>query len=160
MLESTIAGMRRVVRLSLAVAVVSASWLAATTASAQFVDVDLVCTDPNSVFTNFADEGKWADFSDVSNCNKICKSFVNKCKAFSKNWHACTKKAIGDDAELERKAFCDPLTDKEDKKACKTEVKEEEQADKDDAKSDREELLGLCEEIEPDCVSVCTTPIT
>jgi len=150
-----IACVGRVVRLSLAVAFVSVLGFAATNANAQFVDSDLVCADPNSVFLNFDDGEKWFDFGDVSNCNKICNSFSNKCKSFVKNNASCLNKAIGDSAELDRKAFCDTLSDKTDRKECKSDVKASEKADKDDVKSQRSALLTACEDIQADCVSGC-----
>jgi hypothetical protein len=149
-----IACVGRVLRLSLAVALVSMLGFAATNAQA-FVDESLVCADPNSLFLNFDDDENWADFDAVSNCTKICKSYVNKCKSDVKSNHSCIKKAIGDNAELERKAFCDTQELKEDKKACKEDVNADEKADKDDAKSQREIFLTACDDIQDDCVSSC-----
>lgn len=149
-----IARVGRVLRLSLTVGFVSGLGFAATNANAQFVSSQ-VCADPEDIEDNFGDPLNWEAFGGVSNCNKICKSYANKCKAFSKSWHACAKKATSDEAELDRKAFCDPLENKDDKKTCKTEVNEEEQEDKASLKSNKDEFLSSCESIESDCVSVC-----
>jgi len=70
------------------------------------------------------------------------------------------KKAFQDDADFQRKAFCDTQPTGDAKKACKEEVKEEEQADLDDVKAAKSELLGVCEDFEADCVLVCENPET
>jgi hypothetical protein len=76
-----------------------------------------------------------------------------------KNNHACIKKAIGDDAEFVRKAFCDTQSDKADKKDCKQEVNAGEKDDKADAKSQKDSFLSACDDILDDCISVCDAPI-
>jgi hypothetical protein len=124
-----IACVGRVLRLSLAVAFVSGLGFVATNANAQFVDEELVCADPNSVFTNFDDAFKWNDFGDVSNCKKICNSYANKCKSYVKNNASCLNKAAGDNAELNKKAFCDAFPDKSDRKECNSDEKAAEKLD-------------------------------
>jgi len=148
----------RVLRLSLAVAVVSGFGLAATSASAQVVDATLVCADPNDVISNFGDLFNWAAFED-GNCDKLCKSYSNKCKAFIKNNASCIKKAIQDDAELEKKAVCEPITDKTERKDCKDSVKADENADLDDAKAEKEAGLDACEVVQSDCVDICVNGV-
>jgi len=147
-----IACVGRVLRLSLAVAFVSGLGFVAASASAQVVDDTLVCADPNSVVLNFVGNG--GAFSD-GNCDKLCKSYTNKCKAFAKNNASCVKKAIKDDSELEIKADCEPLTDKTERKDCKDAVKDDESADLDAAKARKESDIAACEAEEANCVSDC-----
>jgi hypothetical protein len=153
-----IACVGRVLRLSLAVAFVSGLGFVSTSAQA-FIDETLVCADPNSVVGNFDDSDNWADFSLVSNCNKICKSYVKKCKTAVKNNYSCINKAISGNAELDKKAFCDTLTDKSDKKECKQDNNDDEKAAKDANKADKEANIGLCEAIESDCTAECEAPV-
>jgi len=152
-----IACVGRTLRLSLAVAFVSGLGFVSTSAQA-FIDETLVCADPNSVVGNFDDSDNWADFNAVSNCNKICKSYTKKCKTAVKNNFSCINKSLSGNFELEKKAFCDTLSDKTEKKSCKQGLNDDEKAAKDANKADKEANIALCEAIEPDCTAECELP--
>ena len=152
-----IACVGRTLRLSLAVAFVSGLGFAATNANAQFVDTDVTCADPNSVADSFNDAFQWAFLGgeDSGKCNKLCKSYSSKCKNYVKDAASCLNRAAGDNAELNKKAFCEPLTDNTAKKDCKELEKDAEKSEKQDIKSNRDANLTVCDDIESPCIPIC-----
>lgn len=109
------------------------------------------CADPSTVWdtvlgTIFDDGSLLFGNLDTNVCTSITKKGVSLCKSQTKLAQKCNDKTFDTLSSILQKQ-CAQAEDPEERSACKTGIKQEVKAGKDDNKANRESGIGACETV-------------